>query len=142
MAIDELVASGRLQRVPVDATRARSLLAQARTHLESAAAVAKTDPSLAYVALYDAARKAVSAHMVANGFREMARLGAHRAVVEYALAALGNSEAAASLTRLDRLRRNRNRTEYESWEPSHAAIQSDLKHATAIVTLVATLLAV
>ncbi|MGI8517113.1 MAG: hypothetical protein ACR2ME_02040 [Acidimicrobiia bacterium] len=40
---------------------------------------------------------------------------------------------AASLLRLDRVRRNRNRTEYEAWEPSLAAIRTDLVHARAIV---------
>jgi hypothetical protein len=139
-AIDRLVASGRLAIVPTNPDRARVLLAQARKHLESADAISASDPSLAYVALYDAARKAILAHMLAHGYREAARPGAHQAVIEYALAALGDSAAAEALARLNRLRRNRNRSEYESWEPSPIAIKSDLKHASEIVTLVETLL--
>jgi hypothetical protein len=139
-AIDELVASGRLATVPVNPDRARALLAQAGKHLESATAIAASDPSLAYVALYDAARKAILAHMLVHGYREVARLGAHQAIVEYGLAALGSSEAVESLARLNRLRRNRNRSEYESWEPSPQAIESDLRHAREIVALVETLL--
>lgn len=49
-AIDELVAEGRIARVPVNPASARTLLAQAARHLESAGAIAATDPSLAYVA--------------------------------------------------------------------------------------------
>jgi hypothetical protein len=139
-AIDDLVASGRLATVPINPDRTRALLAQASKQFESAAAIAASDPSLAYVALYDAARKAILAHMLAHGYREVARLGAHQAIVEYAVAALGNSAAAEALARLDRLRRNRNRSEYESWEPSPKAIESDLRHAREIVALVVTLL--
>lgn len=99
-----------------------------------------SDPPLAYVALYDAARKAILAHMLANGLRETARPGAHQAVVEYAQAALDDDEPSEALLRLDRLRRNRNRSEYESWEPTAQMIASDLQHAAVIVDLVAALL--
>lgn len=139
-AIDHLVASGRIGSVPVNPAQGRILLAQATRHLESAAAIAASDPSLAYVALYDAARKAVLAHMLVHGYRELARPGAHHAVVEYAIAALGDSAATDALARLHRLRRNRNRAEYESWEPSTRAINSDLNHARKIVNLVEELL--
>ena len=64
--------------MPVNPDRARTLLAQAARHLESAEAIAATDPSLAYVALYDAARKAGLAHMLAHGYRELVRPGACR----------------------------------------------------------------
>jgi hypothetical protein len=139
-AVDRMVASGRIERVPANPARARSLLAQSVKHLESAAALAASDPSLAYVALYDAVRKAVLGHMLANGFRELARPGAHRAVVDYAIAVLGDSAATDAVSRLDRLRRNRNRAEYESWEPSARAVNSDLNHARTIVSLVGALL--
>jgi hypothetical protein len=126
--------------VPTNPGRARALLAQAKKHLDSAEALTASDPSLAYVALYDAARKAILAHMLAHGFREVARPGAHQAVIEYAQAAFGDTDAAEVLARLDRLRRNRNRSEYESWEPSPKVIKSDLKHAWEIVNLVETAL--
>lgn len=139
--MDRLVASGRLGRVPSNPDRAHALLVQARRHLASAAELQDSDPPLAYVALYDAARKAILAHLVANGLRETARPGAHQAVVEYAQAVLVDNESSEALSRLDRLRRNRNRSEYESWEPTANMIASDLKHAAAIVDLVAALLA-
>jgi hypothetical protein len=91
------------------------LLGQARQHLASAMGLTEFDPSLAYVALYDAARKAVAAHMLAHGFRERVGSGAHQAIVDYAQAGLVNPESALTLARFDRLRRNRNRSEYESW---------------------------
>jgi hypothetical protein len=139
--IDELVATGRISRVPVNLAGSRILLTQAARHLESAGAIAATDPSLAYVALYDAARKSVLAHMLAHGYRELVRPGAHQAVVEYAVAAVGDSTAVEALRRLDRLRRNRNRSEYDSWEPSPKTIESDLVHARTIFDLVRSLLA-
>ena len=73
--IDELLADGRITRVPVNVAGSRTLLSQAARHLESAGAIAATDPSLAYVALYDAARKSVLAHMLAHGYREVVRPG-------------------------------------------------------------------
>lgn len=132
-AIDRLIAAGRLKRVPPDMPRARILLVQAETHLRSADEISTTDAALSYVALYDAARKAIVAHMLSNGYRETVRPGAHKTVVEYAQASFTDVGMANSLLRLDRVRRNRNRTEYESWEPSLAAISSDLVHARAIV---------
>lgn len=135
-----MVATGRLGRVPANPDRAHALLAQATRHLASAAELQNSDPPLAYVALYDAARKAILAHMLANGLRETARPGAHQAVVEYGQAVLVDHDSSEALLRLDRLRRNRNRSEYESWEPTAEMLASDLKHAAAIVDLVAALL--
>jgi hypothetical protein len=58
--------------------------------------LAKSDPALAYVALYDAARKAITGHMQAHGYRVTNRPGAHQAVGLYADAAL--SGGAVTLT--------------------------------------------
>jgi len=136
-SLEHLLATGRLERVPIDQLRSETLLQQARRHLESAAAIADADPPLAYVALYDAARKAISAHMLAQGYRELARRGAHQAVVEYARIALVDRGADAALARLDSLRRNRNRSEYESWDPQPRVVLTDLAHARSIVEAVA-----
>ncbi len=79
--------------------------------------------------------------MLAHGYRELVRPGAHQAVVEYAVAAVGDPIAVEALRRLDRLRPNRNRSEYDSWEPSQKTIESDLVHARTIFDLVSSLLA-
>jgi len=70
-----------------------SRLDEATAHLTSSAALAATDPALAYVALYDAARKAITAHMQANGYRPTNRTGAHQAVGLYAETALAPAPA-------------------------------------------------
>src|SRR5688572_20584242 len=87
-------------------------LDEARRHLDSSVTLASTDPSLAYVALYDAARKALVGHMEANGYRPTNRLGAHQAVGMYGEATVATSEARSHVLAFDRLRQVRNRSEY------------------------------
>src|SRR6187200_220479 len=89
-SVGELVAEGRLENVPIDLEAAANMLAEALRHLDSAAAVAATDPNGAYQLLYDAARKGVAGHMLAHGLRARNRQGAHQAVVLYAEEALVN----------------------------------------------------
>ena len=138
--VDRLVEEGMLERVQPDRAGPRRLLDQARRHLRSAQELMEADPSLAYAALYDAARKAVAAHMAAQGYRVPAQLGGHRTVVLYARAILEGRLPEAHLARFDRLRRNRNLSEYGAWEPSQTMINSDLEHAAAIVEAVEKLL--
>ena len=67
--------------MPSDAATARASLAEARRHLASAKLIPGADPNGAYVLLYDAARKANAAHMLASGLRVAARPRAQEAVV-------------------------------------------------------------
>lgn len=111
-AVKDLIESGRLERVPKDAAKAQVLIDGARSNLKSAKAVASADTSGAYALAYDAARKAISAHMAFYGFRaSMRRPGAHRTVFEYAIAALDLNSATAES--LGRMRRKRNAVEYD-----------------------------
>jgi hypothetical protein len=67
------------------------------------------DPNGAYALLYDAARKAVDAHMLANGFRvQKSRLGTHEAIGQYAVATLRKDPDKRHIDSFDRMRRNRN----------------------------------
>lgn len=136
MRIADLVRADRLERVPADPPTARASLEEARRHLASARLVATADPNGAYALLYDAARKALSAHMLASGFRATVRPRAHEAVGLYALEALASHSGAASVGHFDRMRRNRNRTEYGLRTFGAAEIARDLAHATAIVDAV------
>src|SRR5712691_7662011 len=112
-SVDDLLAQGRLEQIAADAAEARDLLRHAETHLVSAATLETDDPAGAYQLVYDAARKAVSADMLARGLRTKSdRPGAHAAVVLYAEEALGDDADAEALANLDRMRRNRNKTEY------------------------------
>lgn len=132
-SVDQLVSTGRLERIPADPTRAQAMLAEARQHLKSAKAIAGDDPNGAYQLLYDAARKALWAHMLAFGYRPANAPGAHATAPAYATAALAEVPSAAAF---DRLRRSRNRSEYGSAHFSASAIQVDLDHAQAIVRAV------
>ena len=69
MTIDELVGARRLERVPADHAAATRRPTSARRHLQSATILARDDPDAAYALLYDAARKAVAAHVQAHGLR-------------------------------------------------------------------------
>ena len=135
--LDELVADGRIELVPADVPAAAALLEEAARHLSSAAAIASTDPNGAYSLLYDAARKAVTAHMLARGYRVAGgRLGGHEAVVRYAEASLSESPYSEHVAQLDRMRRARNRSEYGFATFGARQLEADLQHARGIVAAV------
>ena len=129
MTADELIGARRIERVPVDDVAAARRLISARRHLRSATTLARDDPDAAYALLYDAARKAVAAHMQARGLRARNAPGAHEATAQYAAAVL----AGPSSGELDRMRRFRNRIEYGTTSFETGQVEHDLRHAEAIV---------
>ena len=129
MNVDDLIGARRLERVPADPDAAGRRLSSARRHLESAGLLAGDDPDAAYALLYDAARKAVTAHMLARGLRARNAPGAHEATARYAAATL----TGPSSRELDRLRRFRNRIEYGTTNFESVQVEHDLAHARAIV---------
>ncbi len=92
------------------------------------------DAEIAYTALYDAARKAVTAHMLAEGLRVPSGQGAREAVGIYAIERI--SDATGSVAHYQRLRRTRNRSEYNDLVLGRAQLEADLRHATNIVAAV------
>src|SRR5580693_8875826 len=60
---------GELSQVTANAELADRLMATARQHLASVRLLADSDPYLAYVAVYDAIRKALSALLQIQGLR-------------------------------------------------------------------------
>lgn len=84
MTLVDLLREGRVERVEADAEAARVKLEDAGRHLRSSVLIAGEDASGAYALVYDAARKALDAHMTANGYRAKARPGAHEAVARSA----------------------------------------------------------
>lgn len=135
-AVEALVRAGRLERVVADREAARSKVEEAQRHLGSASRIAKDDPAGAYALLYDAARKAIHAHMLASGLRATNRAGAHDAVGRYAEAVFSRTKHRDAVSRFDRMRRNRNRSEYGSWHIGASTVAADLGHAKAIVDAV------
>jgi hypothetical protein len=127
-----MIVEGRLDRVARNASQASRMLQSCLQHLETADQRADGDPSGSYALLYDAARKAVAAHMLFRGLRVTSRPGAHAAIVAYAdaeLAAIGGEH----LVHLDRMRRTRNATEYEERPITEAEVRNDLEHARFLV---------
>ncbi len=81
---------------------------------------------------YDATRIAVSAHMLANGYRVRAIAGSHEAVGIYAEAMI----AGPSAREFQRMCRRRNRAEYDDVAIGRADLTADLAHAEAIIEAV------
>ncbi len=136
-SLDQLLEEGRLERVPADPNMAASMLEEAKRHLLSAGQIMELDAVGAYSLLYDAARKAVTAHMLTSGYRAAPnRPGAHAAVVVYAAAALPSERLDDLIRNFDRMRRTRNRAEYELAIIGVKQLAADLHRAQRIVELV------
>src|ERR671934_645808 len=113
--LDDLIARGRIEVVVPDDSAAWTELEQAHANLASAQGdLTETNPGLAYTAIYDATRLAISAHMRANGYRVTGGPGAHVKFGEYAAAALAGPDIGAHLERFNRMRQTRNRLEYRA----------------------------
>jgi hypothetical protein len=135
VTLARLLEKGLVERVERDREAADAMLEEARRHLASATTIAAEDPNGAYQLLYDAARKAIAAHMAANGYRvPRGRPGAHDTTGRYAM---GEISAAKAVAQFDRMRRNRNRSEYEFKIFGDAEVRADLRHAEEIVEIVA-----
>lgn len=132
--IEDLLRSERLQQIEADFDEAAEMLQSAETHLESAAMLAESDPAAAYQLAYDAARKATSADMLAEGYRTKAdKPGAHAAVVIYAEEALVGAANANALSNFDQMRRQRNRTECGASVVGAQQLSADIANASEIV---------
>ena len=134
--VAKLVAEGVIRHAESDLRGARTELETARVHLETAASVARRDPAAAYAIAYDAARKAISAHMRASGFRVGKGHGAHARIGVYAAAALDGHGIGEQLERYDELRRLRNQSEYDALLIDEADVGDALDQASAIVASV------
>lgn len=132
--LQELLNTGRVERVPADLSAAADRVDACLQHLTSAAVLADSDPAMAYAALYDAARKAITAHMLARGLRATNRPGAHEAVGLYGVAEL--TDPGGSVARFQGMRLARNRSEYQDRPVGRQEVANDLRHAAAIVEAV------
>ena len=142
--INEAIATGNIERIVKNMAAAGERINDARRHLKSARLLAKSDVTLAITACHDAIRKAITAHMTANGYRPRNGNGAHRIVLQYARSQLDAVITAADIDRADALRRDRATAEYGDFAASKLGA-SDVAEATLvgdrIVNAVASLLA-
>jgi hypothetical protein len=130
-----LLKEGQLEQVTGDEALARRILATAVTHLATAQREAELDPVMAYSAVYDASRKALTALLQIQGLRPT-RAGGHLAVIETCRAQL-DPPLGAALRPFDRMRRLRHAGEYPDASTAIAAqdVLTDLPLAEAIVDI-------
>ena len=110
-AIEAQVASGELEVVTASDELAQRFLTEATAHLKSARAISASDSAGAYQLAYDAARKACSALLAAQGLRATTR-GGHIAVQEAVRDQFGGEGGVAAFRAFPRLRRTRAGAEY------------------------------
>jgi len=135
LSVADLLAAGRLERIAPDRNAALVRIAKAEQHLATAQMLLGHDNEVAYTALYEAARKAATAHMLARGIRaSTSKPGAHEAVGIYLAESVPDPKA--SVGKFHRLRKRRNATEYRDLVIGEREIASDLVHATNIVAAV------
>lgn len=131
-AVAQLVTARRIERVPADRASALVRLTRAEEKLDTARKIADIDIEVAYVTGYDATRIALTAHMLAAGYRVRAAPGAHEAVGIYAEAVI----ASPSAREFQRMRRRRNKAEYDDIAIGRAELATDLAHAGAMIDAV------
>lgn len=129
--LTDLLEKGLIERVEVDQNVAAQWLGDAERHLKAAAKIEGIDPSGAYVLAYDAARKSIAAALLVTGHRVLSRPGAHQALAQFANH-LASQTGESALSRFDRLRRNRNRSEYGSRSFGQAEVAEAIETAKAI----------
>jgi hypothetical protein len=135
-AVARLVTARRIEQVPADRPSALARLTRAEEKLKAARQIAAIDIEVAYVTGYDATRIAVTAHMLAAGYRVRAIPGSHEAVGIYAEAMI----VSPSAREFQRMRRRRNKAEYDDIAIGRADLVADLAHAEAIIEAVRTAL--
>ena len=133
----ELVARKVLRPATADPETARAELDTARRHVTSAETILDDDPSLAFTALDDAMRKAISAHMRSRGHRTTSGPGAHVKSGQYAQAALDHLDITTYLDEFDALRNLRNQTEYDARHVDPDEVRDALDTVRAIVAAIA-----
>jgi HEPN domain-containing protein len=130
--LDDLVTRGLIEAIQPDRPTAEKWINDARRHLEAAHAIEAIDPSGAYVLAYDAARKSVAAALLMTGHRVRSRPESHQALAQYAKI-LAKHASEPALEQFDRLRRERNRSEYGSRTFGKAEVDEAIKTAEAIL---------
>lgn len=130
--LDDLIAKRLIEPVEGDQLVGAQWIEDARRHLQAAQAVKSIDPAGAYLLAYDAARKSVAAVLLMTGHRVTSRPGSHQALALFAKTLAHDADEPA-LEHLDRLRRNRNRSEYGSRNFGAAEVKEAIHVAGAIL---------
>jgi hypothetical protein len=110
--LTEALATRDLDRIQPDMAAAGNRINDARATVKAARTVQSDAPTFSIAGCHDAARKAITAHMVATGYRPKRGEGAHRIVIDYARHVLADAITEDDLEALDGLRRDRGDAEY------------------------------
>lgn len=108
---DELVAAGRLERVPVDLRRAALFLEKAWRRLDDVDNL--TWPESRHDFAYDAAHDVGEALLAAYGLRTTHGTGQHEVVGRFLRALLTTPPGQLGARRFDQMRRSRNQQRYQ-----------------------------
>lgn len=120
-----------LDRIKPDMAAAGFRINDARANVKAARKISAEAATPALAGCHDAARKAITAHMVARGYRPKKGEGAHRIVIEYARVVLADALAVDDIDGLDGLRRDRADAEYGDF----AQRRFDAEHLEAAAAL-------
>ncbi len=130
-AIKELIANGRLESVPIDMKRASAFLRQAENSLADIDNVrlAQNLHSLAY----GAGHAVGEALLAAYGYRTTNRAGHHEALVRFLGEVLTDAPEVKAVKHLERMRRARNRLQYEARPPGETDAKAAASTAIALM---------
>lgn len=127
----EALATRAIDRIRPDMDAAGTRINDARATVKAARAIVSVSPSLAIAGCHDAARKAITAHMIASGYRPKRGEGALKIVIEYARAVFADALEADDIDGVDDLRRDRADAEYGDFAQSRI----DVDHIVAAAGL-------
>ena len=132
--LDDLVARRLIEPVVPEApARVAAELEMARRHLESVLLLRDVDPELAFSGAYDAARKALAAHMRARGYRATGGPGKHAKTHAYGKVVLAGQDLEPVLAHLETMRQLRHGSEYDVAQVTPGDVDEALRAAEAIV---------
>jgi hypothetical protein len=134
--VQELLDRGALRRVEPDGAAAGGELATAKQHLASAQRISDDDEAGALAIAYEAARKAIGAHMRANGLRVPGSEGGHARTGDYGVAAFDDPVLAEHFRAFGDVRKLRNRSQYDAVPVEEADVEFALEHARSIVAAI------
>ena len=132
--IEEMIDAGLIQSgVRTEHIHVELMFADAEQHLRTADVIKDSDPKAAYSLMYDAVRKALVAALAKQGLRVRGGEAGHVSVSEAIMAQLGEN-AGRLVEPFDRMRRKRNKVEYDfDVEIFPEDVSSDLPKARIIV---------
>lgn len=112
VALEELIAKRRIEKVPVDAIRAQAFLEAATDRITQCALL--TSPVVQYAVAYDACHDVGEALLAHYGYRTVNRAGQHEALGRFLRVVFTDPPGDQAAQRFDRLRRARNQAHYEA----------------------------